>query len=174
MADVPEVWLPVIGYAGLYEASNHGRVRNCATGRVLKSIPTAGYCYITLYRDKDGGKTHYLHLAVLSAFCGPAPFDGAEGCHNDGNKGNNALTNLRWGTSSDNAFDRKRHGTQRLGVQHSTAKLTDEIVLEMRDECRSGTSAYALAKKYGVTHQSAWRAITGQTWRHVEGALNNG
>jgi len=32
-------------------------------------------------------------------------------CHNDGDPHNNRVSNLRWGTASENALDAVRHGT---------------------------------------------------------------
>lgn len=50
---------------------------------------------------------------VLNAFVGPPP-PGFEGCHKDGDRANNALSNLYWGTRSDNQRDRVRHGRHHL------------------------------------------------------------
>jgi len=41
-----------------------------------------------------------------------------EGCHNNGDKDNNRLSNLRWDTPSSNSLDLVRHGT------HNQARKT--------------------------------------------------
>lgn len=76
--------------------------------RVLTPSVSRGYHRVTLLRD---GKRHHwmLHRLVLLTFVGPCP-PGMEGCHNDDDKSNNALTNLRWDTSSANHLDRTRNG----------------------------------------------------------------
>lgn len=119
MTDV-ERWLPVVGFEGSYEVSDHGRVRGLdrigaagqrVAGRVLTPTPNShGYPAVTLYGNglRRVGKVHRL---VLEAFVGPCP-DGMEACHGpDRDQTNNRLSNLRWGTSSENNFDRVRHGT---------------------------------------------------------------
>lgn len=53
------------------------------------------------------------HTLVLTAFVGPRPAT-LEGCHRDGNRANNTLVNLYWGTRSDNQRDRVRHGMNAL------------------------------------------------------------
>lgn len=121
-----EQWRPVPGWEGYYEVSNQGRVlsvgRKVWQGgsrwgrgfwrvtkpRILKPGIYRGYERVSLQRDK---RVHQesVHRLVLLAFVGPPPA-GTEGCHNDGNKTNNTLANLRWDTSSANHLDRTRHG----------------------------------------------------------------
>ena len=51
-----------------------------------------------------------MHRLVLGAFAGPPP-EGMEGCHEDNDKTNNRLDNLRWDTRPGNHSDKARHGT---------------------------------------------------------------
>lgn len=118
-----EVWRPVVGFEGLYEVSDHGRVRSVErfvrgkagvrsprVSRVLAlSANTHGYLHVSLSRENKR-RTAYVHGLVLQAFVGPRP-EGLEACHQDGDKTNNAIGNLRWDTRSQNALDRVRHGT---------------------------------------------------------------
>lgn len=55
-------------------------------------------------------KRFLIHTLVLEAFVGPRP-EGAVCCHIDGDPTNNHVTNLRWGSYSDNNHDLVRHGT---------------------------------------------------------------
>lgn len=131
----PEEWRPVVGWEGYYEVSDHGRVRSvdrvvsCGGGRtrrhfgrILKEGNHRGkYAYVNLSR-KDGtrtqrAKTRYVHQLVLEAFVGPCP-RGMETCHADDDGFNNHLSNLRWDTSSQNAYDIVRNGN------HQAAKKT--------------------------------------------------
>lgn len=169
-----EVWLPVPSYENLYEVSNLGKVRNCSTGLILKPASNRGYRHVALYAAPGDSKTHYIHATVLRAFCGPPPFPGAEACHNDGDRANNVLTNLRWGSRQDNVDDRLRHGRQQFGTGVHRAKLTEEKVRAMRAAYRSGTGTHLLARQYGLSTHTTWCAVTGKTWKHVEGAINDG
>ena len=120
-----ERWLPVVGYEGLYEVSDLGRVRSLdrvsnATlrkGRILRqSKNTQGRFQVGLHRDRrQTSKT--VHKLVLEAFVGQAP-PGLEACHNNGNHEDNRLENLRWDTKSSNVLDQVRHG------QHLHARKT--------------------------------------------------
>lgn len=57
-------------------------------------------------------KNKYIHRLVLEAFVGPCP-DGMKALHADGNKTNNNVKNLRWGTSAENNLDIVKHGHHR-------------------------------------------------------------
>lgn len=113
-----EHWLPVVGYEGAYEVSDHGRVRSIdrvietkrgprtVRGRVLKfRHHKHGYPMVS----PGFGKDALIHHWVLAAFVGPRP-KGAVACHNDGNPANNTVSNLRYDTQSSNCFDTVRHG----------------------------------------------------------------
>lgn len=116
-----ETWLPVPGYEGLYEVSDQGEVRSLdrtleyksghlqrVRGRVLKH-PTSRNGYPVVVLCNSGVEVmKYVHQLVLEAFVGPRP-DGMLGLHWDDVKTNNSLTNLRWGSRTENAQDSLRN-----------------------------------------------------------------
>lgn len=116
----PEIWKPIPGWEGSYEVSDHGRVRSVDRivttrtgvrkryqGRVLAlTADRSGHLAVSLGRAKDKA----VHRLVLEAFIGPST-ERQECCHNDGDPTNNNLSNLRWGSRSENQLDRVRHGT---------------------------------------------------------------
>jgi len=167
-----EVWLPVPGFEGNYEVSNLGRVKNCESGLTLKPGVNRGYKHVNLCHEGNGC-TAYIHRLVLLAFCGDPHIPNADACHNDGDKANNRLTNLRWGTRSENCADRARHGTQQFGTKTRTAKLNEDQVLSMRRAVRGGKSTYSLAKELKLSTHTVWCAVVGKTWKHVPEAVNN-
>ncbi|MCB4860769.1 NUMOD4 motif-containing HNH endonuclease [Sphingobium sp. PNB] len=173
MSGPREVWMPVPNYENRYEVSNLGRVRNSETLKILRSGVNRGYAHVALYHAPGESKTQYIHVLVLRAFCGPPPFPGAEGCHNNGDRQNNALTNLRWGSRQENVDDRGRHGRTRFGTGQRCAKLNEDQVRAMRQSYRSGKGTHTLAREYGLSTHTVWCAVTGKTWKHVEGAINN-
>src|SRR5690242_12650358 len=68
-----EEWRPVVGYEGLYEVSDLGRVRSLRISRVMS--PGRGeerYPHLILYRDKQPHIVS-VHILVARAFLGPAP-----------------------------------------------------------------------------------------------------
>jgi hypothetical protein len=120
-----EEWRPVAGFEGMYEVSDLGRVRSLTRwvptkrenapsykikGRLLRGCRGPdGYITAVLFRGRERTAIRVSRL-VLQTFVGPCPTD-MEACHNDGDRANNALTNLRWDTKSANRLDQQRHGT---------------------------------------------------------------
>src|SRR5262245_7863305 len=108
--DLPMTWRAVDGFDGRYEVSDDGRCRNTQTGRELRGSPTRTGHVQLWFRTPDGTWTWpYLHRLVLAAFVGPCP-EGQEGMHADDDPANNALSNLSWGTRSENVTTSVRHG----------------------------------------------------------------
>lgn len=108
-----EIWQAVPGYEGLYEGSSLGQAkslpRNTTRGGILKAPRGPdGYRRVTLYKD-GRGRSLSLHEVVALTFLGPRP-DGMDIRHLDGDRQNNALVNLAYGTRSDNVQDMLGHG----------------------------------------------------------------
>lgn len=117
-----ERWLPVPGYEGAYEVSDHGRVRSAdrivttSSGprryrsKVLRPGRTScGYHHVNL-TVKGVGRSRLIHQLVAEAFLGPRPI-GMEVRHGPAGIDDDGVDNLSWGTSSENHYDKVRDGT---------------------------------------------------------------
>lgn len=89
-----EIWRPVVGYEGLYEVSNTGRVRRVSDLMVLKFSDSRGYYGVHLRKDGKR-KTFRVHRLVAQAFI-LNPDGLPEVNHIDENKSNNSVDNLEW------------------------------------------------------------------------------
>ena len=112
MMDKQEVWKDVVGYEGLYEVSNLGRVRSVdrkveySDGRVVVkrgrtlsiSAGANGYENVRLYKDKKA-KNHSVHRLVAGAFI-PNPDDKTDVGFKELSKSNISVDNLYWTTHS--------------------------------------------------------------------------
>jgi hypothetical protein len=122
-----EIWEPVPGFEGCYEVSSLGQVKSLS--RVIRRFD--GTTYVVperLLATATKGKNYpvvnlhgvgirrviRVHRLVAEVFLGPQPADGLEVCHNDGDRNNNAATNLRWDTRAANINDQKLHGVHPL------------------------------------------------------------
>jgi len=165
--DRPEVWMPVLGYSGLYEVSNWGQCRRLGSAKVLKPVDDgSGYYFVSLSAN-GVVENHRIHRLVLIAFCGREPFDGAIAAHNDGVPHNCRLTNLRWATPVENQADRIRHGTHCKGADVFGAKLDDTSVEAIRCRLRSGERNKPIAQDYGVSISTVHLIRHNRIWRHV-------
>lgn len=110
-----EEWKKVVGYEGLYEISNFGRVLSKGSVRnerlywpkILSCSMQNGYLAVGLK-----GRRHYVHRLVAEAFLGPCP-EGCEVNHRDGVKTNNVPENLEWITRSQNSHHAIAHGLRK-------------------------------------------------------------
>lgn len=174
-----EEWKPVLGYEDYYEVSNFGRVcsleRKCLVkngsirrvmGRILKPCDN-GKGYFTVGLHCGGiGRTYKIARLVLGAFIGSCP-EGMESCHNDGNKQNDKLENLRWDTRVSNSCDKIAHGTILRGELSSVGKLLEAEVIKIKKALLENTlrgQGKKLAKRFEVSETSISAIRTSKTW----------
>lgn len=170
-----EAWRAVPDTEGTYEVSNLGRVRSTQTHgtwkpRVLSPIMRRdGYRSVCLY-GATGPRIWLVHRLVLTVFAG-ARESHVHGAHRDGDKANNALTNLRWATCRENEADKVAHGRDSKGVRNGQAKLTEADIAAIRAAYvpRSRTACCrALAERYGLVQQTVWNIVSRQSWTHLQ------
>ena len=161
-----EIWKPISELNGKYAISNYGRVKSFCknkNGHIMKpSKSQTGH-----YQYGLNGKTFFAHRLVKTNFYGPQPTKKHECCHNDGNPGNNHISNLRWGTRKENVADLKKHGTVMYGKRNHATKLTPEQVLKIRS-LRGKAIQNTLAKQYGVSKSLISQIMHKQIWAHLE------
>lgn len=168
-----EIWKPVSGFEGLYSVSSLGRVRSeprevpcrfggkrVSPGKMLSPFVCAGYPRVILSKDNKASK-HFVHRLVLQAFVGPCPL-GWQGCHNNGNRLDASLSNLRWDTPKGNHADRLHHGTLLRGERGPAAKLTQRDIDEIR--MASGSNR-EIGLKFGISKAHARRIRLGVCWK---------
>jgi hypothetical protein len=147
--------MPVPGYESAYEVSDQGRVRSLnyrRTGRVRLLSPApdgrrGGRGYLGVNLGFVGRRYVRVHVLVLLAFVGPRP-PGMEACHRNGDRTDNRLENLRWGTHAENAADTQRHGHVPHGERHCMARLSDTQVAEIR---AAGGLQREVAERFGIS-----------------------
>jgi hypothetical protein len=154
-----ERWLWVPGFEDHYQVSDFGRVRSfkAKASRLLKpGISSNGYPLVVLCgHGKPASKR--VHALVMLAFCGRTP-EGKEICHNDGDKTNNMLTNLRFGTRSENLLDSYKHGS------HPTQLCWLDVWLIRNCEVRN----IRLAEFFGVSPSTITSVRNRNTWQREE------
>lgn len=175
-----EIWQPVPGYEGLYEASNLGKVRSLdrtvithsgifrkIKGKILKPITDKidRRQHVSLCKDFCVSVIRVHHVIMLT-FVGPKP-EGFVTCHYDGNPSNNALSNLRYDTASANMQDAVRHGTANLGERSPSAKLNANQVAEIRKSLANGEKVGKIARDFGMSHQQISRIKSRKRWQHI-------
>ncbi len=178
-----EEWRPVVGYEGLYEVSDQGRMRCLpgkqagkeGRGKVAKIARFHRYghrAHATILTKDGERRRRMLHTLVLEAFVGPRP-SGMLGCHKDDNKDNNRLGNLYWGTPKQNAADAVRNGKRAIGEAHHATKLTAKQVGEIRT-LKGALSRKTIAMRFGVSLSTVADIHSGRYWRQLTPTTANG
>ena len=174
-----EIWIPVIGYEGLYEVSNEGKVKslkrfNPKSGkhgmwykeRILKTREDKDGYLVTHLTKEGKAKLLKIHRLVLSSFYGEVK--DLQVNHIDGNKQNNHLDNLEWSTCSDNQIHAHKIGLKnQKGSKNNASKLTEYKVLEIVELLKQKMPMAHIAKMYSVDDETIRHIKIRKTWNHV-------
>jgi len=155
-------------HASRYYITREGIVYSSMAEIVRQMTPSEKKGYLVLYLSGDHRKVvcKLIHRAVLESWtrCANA---GEEARHLDGNRLNNSLSNLAWGTSKENAKDRDMHGTTARGERVGNARLTEADVSRMRDLHRCQIGARKIARYLAINLATTKDVLKRRTWRHV-------
>jgi HNH endonuclease len=124
-----------------------------------------GYLHVSLWMDNKG-KLIYIHHLLLSTFVSPRP-DGCECLHANGDRTDNCLDNLRWGTRKENVGDMIGHGTATTGAKNKMASLSANDVRKIRSMRERGIKGTDLAKQFGVHRGTIYRVNTRETYKDI-------
>jgi len=127
-----------------------------------------GYAVVTMGK-KGHRATQFVHRIVAQLFL-PNPNGLPEVDHLDNNRFNPSLDNLEWVTRQQNtgrASSRGSHKDAHKGEHNGRAKLTPDLVLQMRSEYQAGTRIIDLQKKYEHPFNTISNAVRGLTWQHL-------
>lgn len=182
MEIVAEEWRSVEGYEGIYEVSSLGNVRSLDRvvidkrgaryryrGRTIKSSKCKMWGYWRLLLCQGCKCSSFqVHALVARAFLGAKP-DGMQTNHIDGNKDNNAASNLEYVTATDNCRHYVALGLRNTmkGERHIGAKVTTDQVREIRRLRNGGMILKEIAEKFGVSVSTAGKIANGKAWSHV-------
>lgn len=111
----------------------------------------------------------YSHRYAYELAKGPIP-DGLEVRHTCDTPRCINPDHLVLGTHADNMRDAVERGRNFVpaGALHPRAKLTEANVREIRAERARGVDGLILARRFGVSPATIYRAATGRNWRAVE------
>jgi len=173
-----EEWRPILGYEGIYDASNIGNImrikpeKNTFAGRIMQqSNDRYGYPHVKLCK---GGKAkgYGVHTLIIGAFVGPCP-EGEQVNHIDGDKTNNNVENLEYVTQRENnehAFTFGLKNTDHMvGERHYGSILTENAIPQIRRLIKEGEFTMAeIGIMYGAKRSTITNVRSGHTWSWVK------
>lgn len=135
---------------------------------LLGGLDKDGYRKVILC---DHGKHKYMrvNILVLTVFRGPPPIsmNNPTAAHNDGNKLNNSIDNLRWATQIDNIADKILHGTSQIGTRHPRHIINEETVRLVRSRRQAGDTLKTIANSLKLKLPHVASICSRNTWKHV-------
>lgn len=165
-----------------YWVDEIGEVYNHRGRRMAQQVTAKGYCRVHLQINGEP-KSKTVHSLVADSFIGPRP-KGLQVRHLDGNKANNHLINLAYGTAKENEADKVLHGTKATGCKngahtkpesrprgsrHGLSVLDEETVKKIKTDLAEmpSRSGALIAKKYSVSISTVCLIRNEKIWRHV-------
>lgn len=170
---VAERWLPVVGWEGIYEVSDQGRLRRISGSRrgIISGKRTRPDGYVISHFSANNREGNILvHRIVLCAFVGMPTPDKPEANHKNGKRDDNRAENLEWCSRSENCSHAFRvlGRDRRCGEKASRAKLTADQVRSIRARySKGGVFQKTFAAEFGVTQASIHAIISGKSWAHL-------
>jgi len=146
-----------------------GQVKNTRTQRITQPRPDKdGYLRLVLWFNKK-----YHNIAVhrlLAIHFIKRPKGKTQVNHIDGNKTNNAISNLEWVTPQEN----RRHSTYlklqkpRRGTKHHNNKLSNKDIKEIRKLCKDNCPHDMISSIYNVQPGAISKIKLRTRWAHVK------
>lgn len=149
-----------------YYVREDGTVYSAATNKILcPQLDKDGYQKVQMM-STDGKRHRYsVHRLVLENF---NPVEGMKNLqvnHIDGNKQNNALSNLEWVTCEENIHHAMKNNLR--AKINGASKLTIEQVKEIFIRSRNGEKNIDLGKEFGVHPDSIGEIKNRKRWKEV-------
>lgn len=178
-----------IPFSDCYEVSNMGRVRKVR--HVIKDMKNLGlilkqswgsnkkYAHVNIPIDGKRGPFRVNRLVCI-VFHGDPPSFKHHAAHLNGDSLDNRAENLAWKTPKENEYDKRIHGTARIGekhwsktmperrargVGHGKTKITDEDVRAIRLDPRNNSE---VGRSYGLDKTTILNIRARKTWGHVK------
>ena len=137
--------------------------------------------YLSIQVRLDGRIVNLVvHRLVAETFLPPPSKELVEKCskehwgkvlvlHNDNDKLNNRVSNLRWGSLKDNSLQAFQDGLVPFlkGELNGRARLSDKEVHEICKFFENGHTAMEATKVFNVNMNQASKIRCGNTWKHI-------
>ena len=128
-----EEWKDVVGYEGLYEVSNLGRVRNKKRNTMVTLLDNNGYHRVELWKNNKR-RRYMLHRVVAQTWIPNDDETKTQVNHINEIKTDNKVENLEWCTASyNNKYGNRIQKMLSTARRKSARKKVKEILSQGRE-----------------------------------------
>jgi|SaaInlStandDraft_6_1057023.scaffolds.fasta_scaffold131786_1 hypothetical protein len=158
--------IDIVGYENQYAITDNGQIWSYKTNKFLKpTLSTSGYPAVNLHKDGTRQKGS-IHRLVAQAYINN-PESKLEVNHIDGDKLNNAISNLEWCTRKENVSHAHKMGlynTKAVRDGHDRhIKFDDITVIMLRNIYKfTGKPIHKIASAYKASYGAMYNAIKGK------------
>ena len=151
-----------------YFATKDGRIYSNKTGPLKeKKQTTASVGYNVVGLTVNGEEfVEYVHRLIIKTYKGNPNYN-EEVRHLDGDRLNNNISNLAYGTRSENVQDMIKHGNATIGHKNKQAIFNKKDVVNIRSMLESGYSVKDLSKNYNCSISTIRRIKNNKTYQNV-------
>ncbi len=178
-----EIWKPVTHLKGKtskkYAVSSKGRLasydKNIEDRFVLKTHLNGGFPMATIHVEGKS-KALFVHQAIGGAFLKKHSPKCKFVIHLDHDKANNALSNLKWATKTEQVEHSKTSpyvleaAARKIHTGATARKLDEKKVIALKKEIwnpKRKATLKQIAAKYGIAEMNLYRIKNGELWFHV-------
>jgi hypothetical protein len=134
--------------------------------KITPKTGRSGYLKVCLFDENKKVHRFYIHKLVAETFLGERP-EGAQIRHLNGNKTDNRVSNLAWGSAKDNAKDRDRHNTTARGERNGFSKRKESQIREILKLKKLNFSNIEIARKTSLSKDYISAVVCGKIWHHI-------
>lgn len=152
----------------LYTINDNGEIFSDISGKMkTRNKGNTEYQIINFMTQEGKKKTYRVHRLVMMAFKSIKDMDKLEVNHIDGDKKNNALSNLEWCSSSENQKHAFQTGLQqpRKGEKSNFSKLTQADIDKIFELRNLGWLQKDIASQIGCTRSNISYILNHKTWQ---------
>lgn len=152
----------------LYTINDNGEIFSDISGKMkTRNKGNTEYQIINFMTQEGKKKTYRVHRLVMMAFKPIEDMDNLEVNHIDGDKKNNALSNLEWCSASENQKHAFQTGLQqpRKGEKSNFSKLTQADIDKIFELRNLGWLQKDIANQIGCTRSNISYILNHKTWQ---------
>ena len=163
-----EIWKDIVGYEGLYQISNLGRVKSLNYSRTGKEnilspgLNSGGYYTVSLFKNGEIKKFR-VHRLVALAFI-PNPENKPCVDHINGVRTDNCVKNLRWCTQKENSnFPLARKNISESLTNHpNKSKAILQVSKDIGDIIKEYPSIKEVERQLGIASTNISQCCNGK------------